>query len=215
MAVLYRLQWPQKADIEFMQGTTAPLTLTLLLPQGARDQWMPRVNMPSIRDLDQRICVTYKAQNLSIERWTSKRTQEPRVLASQKKDWSYQCGIFGNMSEKGKQYSMILSTRTISWCHKTIPLQAIAQIPDSKSHGSQIPLPSHAVPSLPNMRVNPRTFPQIPYIIPKIPCYPTYLLPWLPLSCWTNSRFCIQQLHKLQAFDTQLLYHQNHLSLSA
>jgi len=100
-------------------------------------------------------------------------------------------------------------------CHETIPLQAISQIPDSTSRESRITSPPHALPSLPHMRVNPRTFPQIPCTIPKIPCYPTYLSARLPLSGRVNSRFCVQQLHKLRAFDTQLLNHRSHLSLSA
>ena len=99
-----------------------------------------------------------------------------------------------------------------SGCHKTIPLQAISQIPDSTSSRSQITSPSHALPSLPNMRVNPRTFPQIPCTIPKIPCYPTYLSARLPLSRRANSRLCVQRLHKLRAFDTQLSNHRSHLS---
>ena len=89
------------------------------------------------------------------------------------------------------------------------------QTPDSTSRGSWVTSPSHALPSLPNMRVNPRTFLQIPCTIPKILCYPIYLLAWLPLSRQTNSSLCAQRLHKLQARNTQLFYHQNHLSPSA
>ena len=66
-------------------------------------------------------------------------------------------------------------------CHKTIPLQAIARIPDSTSRGSWVILPSHALPSLLNMSVNSRTFPQIPSTIPKIPCYPNLSLGSTPL----------------------------------
>ena len=128
-------------------------------------------------------------------------------MRSSKWTWETQrwcCGMSGSWH-----------SNSFAGCHKTIPLQAIAWIPDSTSHGSWVTLPSHALPSLPNTSINPRTFPQIPCTIPKILCHPTYLSAQLPLSRRANLRLCIQQLHNLRAFDTQLLYHQTHLLLSA
>ena len=79
-------------------------------------------------------------------------------------------------------------------CHKIIPLQAIAQIPDPMSRRSQTPFLSHALPSSPNMRGNPRTF-------PKIPCNP--VLSKLPLG---STPLILPSRFETSAYNNYIIY---------